>query len=39
MNGLIECIPNVSEGRNLDIVNHLAEVIQKHGKLQLDTGN
>ncbi|MBP5551614.1 MAG: glutamate formimidoyltransferase [Bacilli bacterium] len=28
MNGLIECIPNVSEGRNLDIVNHLAEVIK-----------
>lgn len=37
MNGLIECIPNFSEGRNLDTINKLANIIKKnHGVMLLD---
>ncbi|GJL64349.1 MAG: glutamate formiminotransferase [Nitrospirales bacterium] len=29
MNKLVECVPNISEGRDLDIINALAEVVQR----------
>ena len=40
MNGLIECIPNVSEGRNLNIINELADLVKAtNGVLLLDCSN
>ena len=40
MNGLIECIPNVSEGRNLNIINELADLVKNtKGVLLLDYSN
>ena len=40
MNGLIECIPNVSEGRNLNIINQLADLVKNtKGVLLLDYSN
>ena len=40
MNGLIECIPNVSEGRNLKIINELADLVKNtKGVLLLDYSN
>ena len=40
MNGLIECIPNVSEGRNLNIINELADLVKAtNGVLLLDYSN
>ena len=35
MNGLIECIPNFSEGRNLDKINQLVEVVKMHPDVML----
>ena len=35
MNGLIECIPNFSEGRNLDTINKLVEVIKGYRDVML----
>ena len=29
MNKLIECVPNISEGRNINIINSITEVIEK----------
>jgi len=29
MNKLIECVPNISEGRNVNIINSITEVVQK----------
>ena len=29
MNKLIECVPNISEGRNMNIINSITEVIEK----------
>ena len=29
MNKLIECVPNISEGRNVNIINSITEVIEK----------
>ena len=40
MNGLIECIPNISEGRNLNIINELADLVKNtKGVLLLDYSN
>ena len=40
MNGLIECIPNASEGRNLNIINELADLVKAtNGVLLLDYSN
>ncbi|MBO4622825.1 MAG: glutamate formimidoyltransferase [Bacilli bacterium] len=40
MNGLIECIPNISEGRDLNIINELASLFKEtKGVLLLDYSN
>ena len=29
MNRLIECVPNFSEGRNMDVINQITDVIRQ----------
>ncbi|MBR6249160.1 MAG: glutamate formimidoyltransferase [Muribaculaceae bacterium] len=37
MNRLIECVPNFSEGRNMDVINQITDVIRRaHGVKLLD---
>jgi len=39
MNEIVECVPNISEGRNQDIINQVVEKLKKTGVKVLDVSS